>query len=282
MQVLFSSMLVFTITCNALFTFVQAGESSRRQYLELIERFPSLIKSQGDYTSGEIQIVLDPQEMASIEEDTAREVGIMMKDKYWLWINDACIFPNGKKGVYGRILWINSLESCPGVAVMPVMSNGKIILNCNFRHATRSWEIELPRGGINFGEEIEAAAKRETIEETGMLVDDLLLLGKIPPDTGLTNTIVPIYMAKVIEEQTPQREDSEAIEEILSLTVSEIKQAFLQGYYEHKVRGVQMQIPFRDPFLAYAILIYELRQTRECVNHLEGQINDKSNASRSE
>ncbi|CCB86788.1 NTP pyrophosphohydrolase including oxidative damage repair enzyme [Parachlamydia acanthamoebae UV-7] len=259
MQALFSFTLTFILTCHALFTFVQAGENSRRQYFELLENFPKLIESQGNYADGEIQIVLDAQEMALIEESTARDVGVIVKDKYWLWINDACIFPNGKKGVYGRILWVNSLESCPGVAVMPVMSNGKIILNCNYRHATRSWEIELPRGGINFGEKVEAAAKRETIEETGMLVDDLLLLGKIPPDTGLTSAVVPIYMAKVIGDQPPQREDSEAIEEILCLTLSEIKQAFIQGYYEHKVRGIQKQIPFRDPFLAYAILMYELK-----------------------
>jgi ADP-ribose pyrophosphatase len=183
-----------------------------------------------------------------------------MQDKYWLWINDACIFPSGHKGVYGRILWVKSLESCPGVVVMPVMSDGKIVLNCNFRHATRSWEIELPRGAINFGEEIEAAAKRETMEETGMLVDYLSLLGEVPPDTGLTNTVVPVFIAKVIEKQASHQEESEAIEEILFLTVQEIKQAFLQGYHECNVRGIQKQIPFRDPFLAYAIFMYELKQ----------------------
>lgn len=56
------------------------------------------------------------------------------------------------------------------------------------------------------------------------------------------------------------QEESEAIEEILSLTVQEIKQAFLQGYYTYNIRGVQKQIPFRDPFLAYALFMYELRQ----------------------
>jgi len=259
MQLLLSSMLVPMLICNTLLTFVQAGETSRREYLKLIDKFPSLITPQGDSTKGEIQIVLDPQEMAAIEKETAREVGVVMQDKYWLWINDACLFPSGKKGVYGRILWVNSLESCPGVAVMPITSDGKIVLNCNFRHATRTWEIELPRGAINKGEDKEAAAIRETMEETGMLVSNLFLLGEIPPDTGLTNTLVPIYLAKVIEKQKPQREDTEAIEEILFLTLPEIKQAFVHGYYECIVRGEKKQIPFRDPFLAYAILMYELK-----------------------
>src|SRR5262249_11188301 len=110
------------------------------------------------------------------------------------------------------------------------------------------------------GEEPEAAARRETIEETGMVVSDLVLLGEMAPDTGLTNTIVPIYLAKVIGKQDSQPEDSEAIEEILCLTIPEIKQAFLQGYYEHEIRGASHPIPFRDPFLEYAILLYEIKQ----------------------
>ncbi len=260
MRVWFFSILLFNCISNNAFILLHAGEISRNQYLELVESSPKLIDFQGDYTKGEIQIVIDPQEMAVIEKETARDVGIVMRDKYWLWVNDACIFPNGAKGVYGRILWAKSLEGVAGVAVMPVTADGKVILNCNFRHATRSWEIELPRGCINVGEGPEAAARRETVEETGMLVSDLVCLGKMPPDTGLTNTIVPIYMARVIGKQDSQTEDSEAIEEILCLTIAEIKQAFLKGHYEHKIRGVQQQIPFRDPFLAYAILIYESKQ----------------------
>lgn len=251
--------LSLVLICSAIFNAVEAGEASRNEYLELVKQYPKVFQPQGDFAKGEIQIVLDPQEMANIEKTAARDVGIMKQDKYWLWINDACIFPNGKKGVYGRILWAKSLESCPGVAVMPVLPDGKIVLNCNFRHATRSWEMELPRGGLNAGEDIIAAAKRETMEETGMLVDELILLGEMPPDSGLTNTIVPIFVAKVIEKQSSQPEDSEAIEEIISLTIPEIKQAFLKGYYEHTIRGVSKKIHFRDPFLAYAILIYELK-----------------------
>lgn len=255
-------MRFFIFSTLILFAFItaEATDASRLQYLQLVKDFPKFISSPGDFTKGEIQIVLDPMEMASIEKDTQRDVGVIMQDKYWLWVNDACIFPNGKKGVYGRILWVKSLEATPGVVVMPITADDKIILNCNYRHATRSWEIELPRGCVNFGEEIEAAAKRETMEETGMLVDDLFLLGEITPDTGSTNSVIPIYVARVIEKQNSQLEDSEAIEDILYMSITEVKQAFIRGYYDHEIRGVQKRIPFRDPFLAYSILIYELKK----------------------
>ncbi|MBI5346688.1 MAG: NUDIX hydrolase [Chlamydiae bacterium] len=158
------------------------------------------------------------------------------------------------------------MESSPGIAVMPIMPDGKIVLNCNFRHSTRSWEIELPRGLINAHEEMETAVRRETMEETGMIVDHLSILGEIPPDTGITGTIVPIFMAKVIKKQSAELEESEAIEEILALSLNEIKQAFVKGYYLCNIRGKEKRIPFRDPFLAYAILMYELKeQNQSCI-----------------
>jgi len=164
------------LLCSAL----GASEASRQEYLELIKRYPSLVQPLGQASKGEIEILLDTDKMAAIEKSTGREVGIVAKDKYWLWINDACLFPSGHEGVYGRIFWTKSLDSTPGVAVMPVMPDGKIALNCNFRHATRSWEIELPRGVVNPGEAVEAAARREAMEETGMIIDSLMQLGSIP------------------------------------------------------------------------------------------------------
>jgi ADP-ribose pyrophosphatase len=248
----------FLICCAVL----EASEASRNEYLDLIKRYPGLVQPQGQASKGEIEIVLDKEKMAAIEKSTGREVGIVAKDKYWIWINDACLFPSGHEGVYGRILWVRALESRPGVAVMPIMPDGKIVLNCNFRHSTRAWEIELPRGGVNSGEALEAAARREAMEETGMVIDCLKLLGEIPPDTGLTSTVVPVYAAQVIQKQNIQQEETEAIEEILALTIDEIKQAFADGYYRCAIRGADKQVRFRDPFLSYAVMLYELKQSK--------------------
>lgn len=236
-----------------------ASEISRTQYFELIQQYPNLVLPQGNTAKGEIEIILDNDKMALIEQTTGREVGVIFQDKYWFWINDACLFPSGKEGVYGRIVWNSSLDNFGGVAVMPIVENGKVALNCNFRHATRSWEIELPRGGVEKGENVEKAAKREVAEETGMVVQNLIKLGEMTPDTGLTNTIVPIYAAKVIKKQETQLEDFEAIEEILTLSIPEIKKAFAKGYHLCTIREEKVRVNFRDPFLAYALVLYEAK-----------------------
>jgi ADP-ribose pyrophosphatase len=235
-----------------------ASEASIQEYFNLIQRYPHIVEPKGNSSLGEIEIILDKDRMTRIEKKMGRDVGVFAKDKYWLWINDACVFPSGQEGIYARILWVKALESpASGVAVMPILPNGNIVLNCNFRHATRSWEIELPRGGVNLGESLESAARRETIEETGMVIDHLSQLGAIPPDTGLTTTVAPIFMAKVIHEQKPEQEETEAIEKILSLPLKEIKKAFVDGYLECEVRGKKIKAHFRDPFLAYAVLLSE-------------------------
>ena len=136
---------------------------------------------------------------------------------------------------------------------MPMTSEGKIVLNCNFRHATRSWEIELPRGLINKGETPEEAAKREAAEETGRSIGAIRLLGEIPPDTGVLGIVVPVFIAEVIGSGLQEQEDTEAIEDILELSLDEIKKAFADGYYTCKLRGEWKKIPFRDPFLSYAL-----------------------------
>lgn len=234
---------------------LQADEGSRHRYLELLKQYPNLVLPIGDASQGEIEILLDEEKMVEIEKKVGRDVGVLKEGPYWIWINDACKFPSGNEGVYGRVLWVRGLESpVPAVAVMPITRDGKIVLNCNFRHSTRSWEIELVRGLVNVGESALDAAKREAAEETGRSISEIRLLGEIPPDTGVLSVVVPLFVAQVASVDVQKQADTEAIEDVLELSVDEVKQAFAKGYYECKLRGEWRQVQFRDPFLAYALL----------------------------
>lgn len=234
-----------------------ASEMSRQQYLALVEKYPGTFLPRGEAHHGEIEIIVDPIRMEAIEQRTGRTVGVIASDPYWLWINDACLFPSGREGVYGRIIWVHSLDNIQGVAVLPVMPDGKIALNCNFRHASRTWEIECPRGGAEKGESSEQAARREALEETGLEIGQCYKLGEMAADTGVLGTIVPIYAAEVIGQQESRPEDGEAIDQIVTLTTEEILAAFRQGYLTCTIHGKEQRVPFRDPFLAYAILLYK-------------------------
>lgn len=255
---------------HALFVFYSCllYASPYDEYLSFLETYPT---PYGSYQAGEIEIATDPAIIASIEEtQKARfikngyseaqahafsRVGIVSEDQYWMWIRDGVIFPTGAKGTYDRLIWRGSLQGPVGAAVLPVLPNGKIVLNLNYRHATRSWELELPRGGKKQNETLEEAALRELSEETGLEASTLLYLGSMTPDSGALNSVVPVFLGKIIKEGLSDQEYSEAIKGTLAFSKDEIKQGLKQGYLE--VDGTQ--IPLRDAFVAFALLQAEIR-----------------------
>lgn len=237
-----------------------ATNENKAKYLEYLKHYPLTLGPDASYRNGEIEIIRDEKQMIEIQNQTNRTVGIVAEDNYWIWINDAVRFPNGTQGVYGRVIWRRSLEGIAGVAVMPLLPNGKIALNRNFRHATRSWEYELPRGGLSDSEAPEQAALREMKEETGLLASKIEFLGYMNPDSGMTNTVVPVYLAQVSERDSATPEDSEAIASVDAFTVAELKQGFLNGYLTTEISGESVRINLRDPFLSFALLQWEIRQ----------------------
>ncbi len=224
----------------------------------------------GDHTKGEIEIVTDPVVVESIamsqknrwvlkgySEEQAAEMsrmGVVAEDSYWIWKRDPVIFPSGARGSYNRLYWRNSEEGKPiGVAVLPVLPDGSFALNVNFRHATRSWELELPRGMIQKGEGCEDAARRELEEETGLRVRQLLPLGTVAPDSGVLSSLVPVYAGLVGERGESRPEESEAISGIALFTLDEIQAALKKGFIETAEQG---RVYVRDSFLTYALFQY--------------------------
>lgn len=236
-----------------------ANDASRNEYLSLIRTSPEIVTPRGNAAKGEIEIVLDPDKMLAIELATGRDVGVLKSDSYWIWINDACRFPDGREGVIGRIL-SKSLQRYPGAAVLPMLSDGKCVLNCEFRHSTRQWELEMPRGGLKRGESVEEAARREVREETGFVLDRLTRLGEVTGDSGVTGMLITIFKGSVTDALPPERESSEAINQVLKLSIPEIKAAFLRGYVECMIEGETKRVYARDPFLAYALTIISANQ----------------------
>lgn len=251
-------------------------ENGLDEYFQFIEKHKHQIATFGNYKDGEIEIVLDRKKIREIEEmqknrfkkmglsdeeaAKASQVGIISKDIYWHWVRDAVIFPTGAEGTYNRIIWTSSLENgTPGVAILPVLPDGKIALILNFRHAIRGWVLELPRGLKHEKESIEETIRRELREETGLYVDKQFYLGNITPDSGIMSSEVPVYLSTVRKMGVSNQDYSEAILRYESFTVSELKDAIGRGWIELDIKGKKERVGVRDSFLTFALFQAEYK-----------------------
>ena len=90
------------------------------------------------------------------------------------------------------------LEVPDYVSIIARTPAGCILLVRQHRPIVGAESVELPSGHIEAGESSEAAARRELLEETGMLADHLECLGTLMPDVGrLTNRLWCYFAADV-------------------------------------------------------------------------------------
>jgi len=125
-----------------------------------------------------------------------------------------------------KTYWLLHRE--PSVFIIPVSNNQEIYMVKQFRYPTKRWSLELPAGGTD-GEDSLEAAKRELWEETGLKAKRWLNLGDFQVAPGLSTNIGHIWMARDLEMTTGHRQEEEGIVECVKLSVPEIKERILDG-----------------------------------------------------
>ena len=101
----------------------------------------------------------------------------------------------------------------PGaVVVVPMLPNGNVILEKQFRYALNSVFIELPAGKIDTGEAILVTGQRELLEETGYTATEWTHLGHQYPCIGYSNEVIHMYMAQGLSAGSHQRDADETLE----------------------------------------------------------------------
>jgi ADP-ribose pyrophosphatase len=101
----------------------------------------------------------------------------------------------------------------PGaVVVVPLLANGNVVLEKQFRYALRQVFIELPAGKIDAGEDILVTGQRELLEETGYSANDWIKLGHQHPCIGYSNEVIHTYLARGLVAGKHRLDDDESLE----------------------------------------------------------------------
>lgn len=154
-----------------------------------------------------------------------------------------------------HVLTHTIFRSKPSVAVI-VYKKGKIALIRQFRTTTGQCYIEIPAGGINDGESEVEAAIRETREETGLIVENAIILVKGPSllDPSKSDENYGVAVANVIDQKEQSLDENEQIDsEIIWMDESDVFKRVRAQLFEGKAF-------YEDHFMSghslYALMAY--------------------------
>ena len=117
----------------------------------------------------------------------------------------------------------------PGsVVVLPVLSDKRIVLIRQYRHATRQYLWELVAGRIDGGETVKEAAARELLEETGYRAKRFQVILDVFPTPGFLEERMYILLAEGLKEGEAEPEEDEKIE-VREYRAKELKQMIQKG-----------------------------------------------------
>jgi 8-oxo-dGTP pyrophosphatase MutT (NUDIX family) len=118
---------------------------------------------------------------------------------------DKVITPAASKAEYGVVSFANL-----AVGVVALNSRNQVLLVRQYRYPIEQPSWEIPEGGCPQSEEPLAAAKRELLEETGMVAQQWQPLLKLHLSNSITDEKAQLFWAKGISrQQAPSLEDSE-------------------------------------------------------------------------
>ena len=82
-------------------------------------------------------------------------------------------------------------------AVIPILPDGRVIMERQFRYAHGRVMLEIPAGKLDTPDEPPLdGAKRELLEETGAVAEKYTYLGSIAPSPALINEVIHVFMAE--------------------------------------------------------------------------------------
>jgi len=117
----------------------------------------------------------------------------------------------------------------PGaVLIVPILTDGRLVLERQFRYPIGSVMLEFPAGKIDPQESPLATARRELREEAGYAADTWLHLGTVHPEIGYSSEAIEMYLATQLTHVGAQLDEGEFLDVVL-MTEGELLAAFDAG-----------------------------------------------------
>ena len=125
------------------------------------------------------------------------------------WINLTeyqVINPSGNPGIYGKVHFKNR-----AIGIVPLDADLNTYLVGQYRFTLSQYCWEIPEGGGPLNEDPLDAAKRELLEETGLVATNWTAIQTMHLSNSVTDELCIIYTATGLEQHEAEPEDTEQL-----------------------------------------------------------------------
>ncbi len=119
---------------------------------------------------------------------------------------DIAEMPDGRTTIYGVV------QCKPAVGVLPFLDDDIVVLVGQYRYVFHEFSWEMPTGAAHPGETLEAAARRELVEEAAYEAADLVKLCDFQTSKSIVEEVAHIYVAKGLRSARGHADPTEFIE----------------------------------------------------------------------
>ena len=126
----------------------------------------------------------------------------------WLTVwHDDVLRPDGSPGIYGVVHFRNL-----AAGVVAIDDADRVLLVGQHRYTLDAYSWEIPEGGVPAGEDPLAGARRELLEETGLVATAWREIGRFHLSNSVTDEAGVLYLATGLRQEEADPEATEELE----------------------------------------------------------------------
>ena len=135
---------------------------------------------------------------------------------------DEVCLPDGQSGIREYVVHSG------GVMIVPILDDGRLLIEYQFRHPLRRVMIECPAGKLDPSEAPLACAQRELLEETGYRASQWAYAGTLHNAIAYSDESIQVWFAQGLR-AGPSRLDPGEFLELATASLDELESFALQG-----------------------------------------------------
>ena len=125
-----------------------------------------------------------------------------------------------------------------GACVVPLTSDGCVLMVRQFRYPHHAETLEVPAGKLEYGEEPLQCAVRELKEEVGGEADVLEPLGSLYPTPAYDEEVIYMYLARQLKETHAQSLDEDEFLDVIRMPLGDAVQMVM----DDRIKDAKTQI----------------------------------------